>query len=130
LVRLSPGAYRFCPDADCPVVYFGADDVFTTEDVRVVVWQKRPFGDRQVCYCFGESEASIRAEIEAHGHSSAIERIRAHIAASRCACEVRNPRGSCCLGDVLAAIARVTADLSIGAMASPQVVLEADPDRG
>jgi hypothetical protein len=31
---------------------------------------------------------------------------------------------------VLAAIARVTADLSIGAMASPQVVLEADPDRG
>jgi len=107
LGRLSAGEYRFCPDADCPVVYFGADDMFTTEDVRVAVWQKRPFGDRQVCYCFGESEASIRAEIEAHGQSSAIGRIREHIAAGRCTCEVRNPRGCCCLGDVIAAIERV-----------------------
>jgi Zinc binding domain len=115
LVRLLPGEYRFCSDADCEVVYFGADHLcFTTDDVRVWVWQKRPFGDRQVCYCFGESEASIRAEIEAHGHSSATERIRAHIAAGRCACEVRNPRGSCCLGDVIAAIDRVTAGLAVG----------------
>ena len=112
LVRLPAGEYRFCPDAHCPVVYFGADSVFTTEDVRVTVWQKRPFGDRQICYCFDESEASLRAEIEANGHSSAAERIREHIAASRCACEVRNPRGSCCLGDVMAAIERVTMDLS------------------
>jgi hypothetical protein len=109
LVRLSPGDYRFCPDAHCEVVYFGADDVcFTTGDLRVAVWQKQPFGDRQVCYCFGESETSMRAEIAAHGRSSAIERIREHIAANRCACEVRNPRGTCCLGDVMAAVERLT----------------------
>lgn len=113
LARLSPARYRFCPDSQCEVVYFGADSgCLTTEDVRVAVWQKQPFGDRQVCYCFGESESSIRAEILAQGRSSAIERLREHIAARRCACEVMNPRGSCCLGDVAAAIERVTQHLS------------------
>jgi hypothetical protein len=110
LMRLTPGDCRFCPDADCEVVYFGSGDMrFTTEDIRVGVWQKQPVGDRQVCYCFGESEGSIRAEIEAEGCSSAVARIREHIVAGRCACEIRNPRGSCCLGDVMAAIERATA---------------------
>jgi hypothetical protein len=108
LGRFEPADYRFCPDATCEVVYFTATGVcFTTADVRVVIWHKRPFGSRPVCYCFGESEASIRAEIEGMGRSSAVERIRGHIAAGRCACEVRNPRGVCCLGDVMAAISRV-----------------------
>jgi hypothetical protein len=108
LQRLLPGEHRFCPDASCEVVYFGAaGDRFTTVDVRVPVWQKQPFGDRPICYCFGESEASIRSEMESAGASTAVERIRHHIDAERCACEVRNPRGACCLGDVIAAVKRV-----------------------
>ena len=71
------------------------------------MWQKLPFGTRPVCYCFGESEASIRAEFEACRRSLAAERIREHITAGRCACELRNPRGTCCLGDVIAAVKRV-----------------------
>lgn len=122
LTRLSQCEYRFCPDAHCPVVYFGANgDHFSTEDVRVAVWQKQPFADRQMCYCFGDSEGSIRAEIEACGHSSAAGRIREHITAGRCACDIRNPRGSCCLGDVIAAIERVASDQSIGAIVSPRL---------
>ena len=113
LRRLTTGEYRFCGDADCDVVYFNADGArFTTGDLRVAVWQKLPFGRRQVCYCFGESEAPIRREIETTGHSSAVSRIREHIAAGRCACEVRNPRGVCCLGDVIEAIQRVEADVA------------------
>jgi hypothetical protein len=131
LVRLSPGEYRFCPDADCDVVYFGADDVrFTTGDVRVGVWQKQPFGRRQVCYCVGESEDSIRAEIEAEGRSSAVERIREHIAAGRCACEVRNPRGACCLGDVIAAVERVATSVATVPSASPDPAPVADRTDG
>jgi hypothetical protein len=108
LQRLTMTEYRFCPDSGCDIVYFGADGgTFSTADVRVGVWQKLPFGNRPICYCFGESEASIREELEATGRSSAAERIREHIAAQRCACEVRNPRGACCLGDVMAAITRV-----------------------
>ena len=34
-------------------------------------------------------------------------RIREHIAAQRCACDIRNPRGACCLGDVMAAVKRL-----------------------
>jgi hypothetical protein len=36
-----------------------------------------------------------------------VARIREHIAAQRCACDVRNPRGACCLGDVMAAAKRI-----------------------
>jgi Zinc binding domain len=119
LGRLCSGEYRFCPDADCDVVYFdGNGSLFATNDLRVAVWQKLPFGTRPVCYCFGESEASIRAEIAASGRSAAVERIREHIAAGRCACEVRNPRGACCLGDVTAAVRRVEAALAIAEAAS------------
>jgi hypothetical protein len=108
LRRLSAGEYRFCPDPGCEIVYFdAAGEKFVAADVRVPVMQKLPFGVRPVCYCFGESEESIRAEVETHGRSLAAERVREHIAAGRCACEVRNPRGVCCLGDVMAAVKRV-----------------------
>jgi hypothetical protein len=113
LQQLRPGEYRFCPDAGCDIVYFGVEGGhFTTADVRVPVWQKVPSGDRPICYCFGESEASIRSEIESAGTSTAIERIRGHIDAERCACEVRNPRGACCLGDVIAAVKRIAASVA------------------
>lgn len=110
LRRLEADAYRFCPDPDCDVVYF--DDhgrCFRRADVRVPVWHKEPFGARTICYCFAESESSIRTEIDAYKLSSVVERVRAHIDADRCACDVRNPRGACCLGDLIAAVTRVEA---------------------
>jgi hypothetical protein len=115
LRRVSLTSHRFCPDPDCEVVYFDdAGGRYTTEDVRVPVWQKEPFGARTICYCFGETEADMRAEIERLGRSDAVGRIRRHIEAGRCACEVRNPRGACCLGDVLAAVKRVALSLQDG----------------
>ena len=109
LRRFEPGAYRFCPDAECRVVYFdNAGHVFRTDDVRVPVWHKEPAGSRMVCYCFGENEADIRREIAQGGASEAVQRVRRDIAAGRCACEVRNPRGVCCLGDVTDAAKRMT----------------------
>jgi hypothetical protein len=108
LGRVEPSPYRFCADPGCDVVYFNAAGAcFGSGDLRVPVWQTLPFGGRPLCYCFGESEASIRAEIGSAGRSLAVERIREHIAAGRCACEFRNPRGKCCLGDVIAALQRV-----------------------
>ena len=110
LRRFEPGSYRFCPDASCKVVYFSeAGTSFTTEDVRVSIWQKEPPGQRTVCYCFDETESAIACELRDTGLSHAVERVRAHIAAHRCACEVRNPRGVCCLGDVIAAVERAQA---------------------
>jgi hypothetical protein len=115
LARIERSDYRFCADARCDIVYFsGTGSHFGTADLRVPVWQKLPPGGGLVCYCFGESEASIAAEIELTGRSSAVQRIRDHIAAGRCACEVRNPRGTCCLGDVIAAVDRIESRRAAG----------------
>lgn len=108
LGRFERGEYRFCADADCSIVYFhGSAHAFRTADIRVPVWQKAPLGARTVCYCFGENEADIVSEIERAGESRAVSRVRAHIAAGRCVCEVRNPRGVCCLGELTAAVNRI-----------------------
>ncbi len=118
LRRLNTTAHRFCPDPSCGVVYFDAEGAaYVKGDLRVPVWQKEPFGARTVCYCFGVSEESIRAEIQRTGRSEATERVRAHIAAGRCACEIRNPRGACCLGDVGAAVTRVKVALRASTVA-------------
>lgn len=107
LRRLTPAAHRFCPDPACDIVYFAEDGhTYSTADIQVRVWQKEPYGDRVICYCFGENDAAIEAEIEAHGQSDAVRRVREHIQAGRCACDVRNPRGTCCLGDLTAAVNR------------------------
>jgi hypothetical protein len=109
LRRFEPGEHRFCAVASCDVVYFdGAGRTFTTTDVRVGVWQKASPGARTLCYCFGENETDIRNEVQLTGASTAVERIRADIDAGRCACEVRNPKGACCLGDVTQIVERIT----------------------
>jgi Zinc binding domain len=108
LSRLAAVEHRFCADPSCDVVYFDAHGgCFTRRDLQVAVWQKEPAGDRAICYCFDETEAAIREEIRTIGHSSAVDRVRAHVAAKRCACEVRNPRGACCLGELIAAVERI-----------------------
>jgi hypothetical protein len=100
--------YRFCANPICDTVYFGdAGDRFGAGEIRVPVWQKQPRGERLLCYCFGETESGIRNELLEHGRTDVVARIRDHIAGQRCACEVRNPQGACCLGDVMAAVKRI-----------------------
>jgi hypothetical protein len=82
LRRVGRSSHYFCPDPDCDVVYFDtAGSHYTKADVRIAVWQKEPFGQRTVCYCFGENEADIRAEMDRLGRSEAVERVRRHIQA-------------------------------------------------
>ena len=100
--------YRFCANPACETVYSGdAGDQFGTNDIRRPVWQKQRRGERLLCYCFGETESGIRSDLLEHGRTDVVARIREHIAAQRCACDIRNPRGACCLGDVIAAVKRL-----------------------
>lgn len=112
LRRVTRHAHRFCATLNCPVVYFDTSgQSFHTDEVRVPVWQKQVVGDRIICYCFGENERDIRTEFGQCGSSDAVRRVREHIAKGRCACKTRNPRGMCCLGDLVAAVARIEASL-------------------
>jgi hypothetical protein len=115
LRRIQPTHYWFCANRVCDVVYFGdAGDCFWASDVRLPVWHKQAPGARVLCYCFAETEAVIRAEFRRSRRSEVVDRIRRHIAAQRCACDIRNPRGVCCLGDVIAAVKRIEAEVAAG----------------
>jgi len=54
-----------------------------------------------------------RAEIRATGQCTAPGRIAAEMKADRCACEIRNPQGSCCFANVTAAVKRELAAIRI-----------------
>lgn len=96
--------YYFCRTQSCPVVYYSTDgkSTFTTAQLRERVYQKEP--DTQgifVCYCFKHTVAGIRSATP-EARTSIIKDIEAGIQADQCACGLRNPQGSCCLGNVKA----------------------------
>lgn len=101
-----PG-FRFCRSADCDVVYFHPDgDCLRKPDVRVRVGLKETEDPVPLCYCFGFTEAMVKEEIRSTGQCTIPQRITAEVKAGNCACEVRNPQGSCCLGNVTTAVKR------------------------
>ncbi len=114
LMRVSAPEHRFCATPKCPVVYFGIEEAFDRKEIVVPVFQKEPAGERTVCYCFGIGEGDLRRELLETGRSTASERISALVKADRCACEVKNPQGSCCLGNVAAAAKAEKAALGSG----------------
>lgn len=102
LARLGAGNVHFCPTADCSTVYFTDEQALHLDDVSVPVFQKQASGNRIVCYCLGIQENRIREEVERTGLSSAATRIRALVQSGECRCEIVNPQGTCCLGQVSA----------------------------
>jgi len=101
--------FCFCRTPACDVVYFLPDKtLFRKDDLSVRVGLKAP-NDPTVpaCYCFGWTPEKIQAEIAATGKSTAIDKIKAQVKAGNCYCEITNPQGSCCLGNVSKAIKEI-----------------------
>ena len=107
LDRVNDEAYRFCPDPSCDVVYYGGTR-FTVNDLRELVSAKTTGDARPICYCFGFTEGDARAEIKRTAHSAIPATISRLIKAGMCACEVRNPSGACCLGEVTRTVKRLS----------------------
>ena len=109
LRRMEGKAYRFCPELDCNVVYFDreADSVFEKCDLEVRVGQKESADPIPICYCFDVTEADLRKGISETGETDIPAMITAEVRAGHCACEVKNPQGSCCLGNVSKAVKRI-----------------------
>lgn len=111
LSRLEVGVcYFFCITPACPIVYFTADagSVYDKVDLEVRIGLKETVDPIPLCYCFGHTKASVREEIERAGTSSAPASIMAHIQAGRCGCDVNNPGGACCLGEVNKTVKELT----------------------
>jgi CopZ-like zinc binding protein len=110
LRRLDGKSYRFCPGRDCDVVYFdrAANSVFRKSDVRVRVGQKETGDPIPLCYCFDVSVADLRRQVAAEGKTDMPASVAAEVRAGHCACEVRNPQGSCCLGALTTAVERLS----------------------
>lgn len=114
LRRGIPPAPRFCATPTCPVVYFDGDVTFSEAHLSVRVHAKHQSEeDVHVCYCFGHTPGSMREELKRTGNSTVFATVSAEVRAHRCACEVKNPKGSCCLGDVKRVEQRLEAERGV-----------------
>ncbi|MEO7659122.1 MAG: hypothetical protein ABIV48_05865 [Pyrinomonadaceae bacterium] len=116
LSSVGDAEYRFCESVDCDIVYFSPDgNLFTTEDVRESVTSKTKGDDRPLCYCFGFTEGYVRKEISRTGVSNVPSQVSQFIKEKMCACEIRNPCGVCCLGEINRTVKRFTAHFGVEA---------------
>jgi hypothetical protein len=91
-------SYVFCSNPACEVVYFSDEQTYGKDTLKVPVFQKDHALDVPVCYCFGWTRERLIQAVKYNQHP--IDHIRHHIQANRCGCEVNNPQGACCLGNV------------------------------
>lgn len=96
---------RFCRTPTCDVLYYGADGRTVEKNkARVRVGVKETDEPVALCYCFDFSRADARREVAETGSCGIPARIKTEVRAGRCACEVKNPSGACCLGEVNKAV--------------------------
>ena len=94
--------YYFCSDSDCTVAYFSNTEVplFEKSDLCVKVFSKDNQDDVHVCYCFDWTRKRLTDQIKTTGSSTAFDEITEEMRAGNCECEIQNPKGACCLGDI------------------------------
>lgn len=99
--EIPKGSFYFCPQKDCDTVYFDDEEhQIRKEQLLVGVWQKEEAGDTPVCYCFDYSAKDIMEDSRRNSPPAIPLEIRDNIKAGLCACDVKNPQGTCCLGNV------------------------------
>lgn len=93
--------HYFCTTEDCEIVYFDVNNKkYFVSDIKVAVHQKDDSVNTPICYCFDWTKEKIKQYVEKESTTNPIEHIRENIKENRCGCEVNNPQGSCCLGNV------------------------------
>lgn len=94
--------YSFCSNSSCNTVYFSGthSQTFAVDTLKVPVFQKKSDMHVPVCYCFDWTRECL---VQAVSHNQQpIEHIKEQVQSNRCGCEVNNPQGACCLGNVTA----------------------------
>lgn len=94
--------YYYCADPKCNVVYFSNENVpyFSVEDVNVKIFAKHTDDDTNVCYCFNWTRGRIKEQMNQSGTSTSSIEIAKEVKNGTCSCDIKNPKGECCLGDI------------------------------
>ena len=66
-----------------------------------------------VCYCFGHRKEDIARDLAKSGETDILESIKSEVQVGNCACEVRNPSGRCCLGEVQRTITEMSQETEV-----------------
>ena len=100
--EIAPEQYFFCESPSCKAVYFSSPGkrIFHKQDLPVRVGLKETEDPVPICYCFGYTQKMAWDEIHETGKTQVPSKIKAEIQAGNCACEIKNPSGRCCLGNV------------------------------
>ncbi len=103
--------YYFCDAPDCDTVYVSAlaDHLITKDQLKVRVGIKETEDPVPLCYCFDFDRKHVREDIRAKGSTNIPKIITERVRAGECRCEVANPSGTCCLGNVYKAIKQAQA---------------------
>ncbi len=74
--------------------------LFQKPDLTVRVGLKETEDPVSICYCFGITRKEVWGEIQETGVSTVVNRIKTEVRVGNCSCEVKNPSGKCCLGNI------------------------------
>ncbi len=111
LRNLEPDGYRFCANPDCAIVYYTDKHLqsISSDQIRELVYQKAAGREHTlICYCFQHTVGALRFGDGAQ-RTLILADIRLGIREGQCACDMRNPQGRCCLGNIQHLIQQVDA---------------------
>lgn len=108
--------YYFCNGQECDVVYVSAlgDHIVTKDMLKVRVGVKEREDPVTICYCFGYERKDIEDDIRREGRTDIRNIVAGRVRAGECRCEVTNPGGGCCLGEVAKAIRKARSNIAGG----------------
>jgi len=93
--------FWICLDRDCDIVYFSEDGHYIrVRDLRFEPGIKSASPEAFLCYCFLHRRCEFLSEEQQAGECRLFSKIATEVKAGNCACDVRNPAGQCCLGEI------------------------------
>ena len=99
--------YWRCGAPDCEIIYFAEDGhTLRATDLRFVAGSKSTSLDAVLCFCFLHCRRDFLLAPRQGREHALFSRIATEVKAGNCACEVRNPTGRCCLGEIKQEIAQ------------------------
>jgi len=103
--------FSFCATSSCDVVYFKNTCMIHINDVKYKIGLKNNSHPSIVCYCFNWTKEKIQEQLEKTGTTSALEEIKDKVQNKKCLCEIKNPKGKCCMSDVKKTINEIKSKL-------------------